>query len=101
MGRMGSYYRKGYMIPLEECKHGYLYKLYSRNLDYGVYNAAKKGFTGIRIKFGSRYLFTEYHWDTGAPYGTAKAVSEVKQCPINNLNEGANPDLFDWLKKNE
>jgi hypothetical protein len=30
----------------------------------GVYKESNHGFIGIREKFGSRYLFTEYHWDS-------------------------------------
>ena len=75
----------------------FLYKLNSRNLDYGVYDDAQKGFIGIRTKFGSRYLFTEYHWDTGSPFGTAMPIKEMKQCPIKKVRESFNPGLFEWL----
>jgi len=85
------------IIPIELCKHGWLYKLNSRNLDYGVYDDTQKGFTGIRTKFGSRYLFTEYHWDTGPPFGTVQPIKEVKECFIKNLNEYHNSELFEWL----
>lgn len=68
-------------IKLENCKHGYLYKINSRNLDYGVFNEKDKGFIGIREKFGQTYLFTEYHWDTGAPYGTVTPIEEISKIP--------------------
>ena len=29
----------------------------------------RSGFIGIREKFGSKYLFMEYHYETGAPFG--------------------------------
>lgn len=54
---------------LENCIPRRVYKLRSRNLSLGVYNG-RSGFIGIRTKFGDRFLFTEYHWDTGSPYGT-------------------------------
>lgn len=69
------------MIPLESCKHGFLYKIHSRNLGFGVYNEKVKGFIGIREKFGYRFLDTEYHWDTGAPHGTACPKEELQAIP--------------------
>ena len=58
------------MISLSECKKRRVYKLHSRNLSFGVFDG-DTGFIGIRTKFGSRFLDTEYHWDTGSPFGTA------------------------------
>ncbi len=75
------------MIQLTECKHGYLYKIYSRNLTQGVFNKNTKGFVGIRDKFGREYLFTEFHWDTGAPFGTVKPIELIEKCPVDNIEE--------------
>jgi len=58
------------MISLSECKKRRVYKLHSRNLSFGVFDG-DTGFIGIRTKFGSRFMDTEYHWDTGPPFGTA------------------------------
>lgn len=58
-------------IPLDECVDRGLYKINSRNLTLGVYVAERQGFIGIREKFGSKFLFTEFHYDTGPPFGTA------------------------------
>ena len=66
-------------IPLEDCKDGFIYRLGSRNLRYGIFNKETKGFTGIRTKFDSVFLFEEYHWDIGAPYGTAHPVEEIME----------------------
>ena len=68
-------------IPLEKCKDRFLYRIHSRNLEFGVYSEREKGFIGIRQKFGSEYLFTEYHWDTGAPCGTVKPQEELYLIP--------------------
>jgi hypothetical protein len=57
-------------IPLAACEDRRLYRISSRNFVYGVFSAETRGFVGIREKFGSEYLFTEYHFDTGAPFGT-------------------------------
>lgn len=58
-------------FPKEECLHRGFYRLASRNLTSGVWDAYHMGFIGIRQKFDIRYLFMEYHFDNGAPYGTA------------------------------
>ena len=39
-------------IKLEDCEHGKVYELHSRNLSIGVFNKADNGFIGIRYKFG-------------------------------------------------
>jgi hypothetical protein len=74
-------------IPLEECKHGFLYRIWSRNLAFGVFNEDTKGFVGIREKFGSEYLFEEYHYDTGPPFGTVLPKFVVEKCPHEDLRE--------------
>lgn len=68
-------------IPLDQCEHGYLYRIRSRNLMTGVFNKESNGFIGIREKFGNEYLFTEYHWDTGAPFGTVHPVEKLAKVP--------------------
>jgi hypothetical protein len=69
------------IIPIEQCKHGYLYKIGARNLSFGVYNKDSKGFIGIRTKFGSRYLFTEFHWDSDPHFGTACPLKALFKVP--------------------
>jgi len=59
---------------------GNLYRIRSRNLPYGVYDG-NGGFIGIREKFGSLYLFTEYDYDTGPPYGTVIVVEDLGSIP--------------------
>lgn len=63
-------------IPMEECIPRRIYWLNCRNLGLGVYDG-EEGFIGIRTKFGSRYLFTEYHWDQGPPYGTVRGQEDT------------------------
>ncbi len=65
-------------LPIDKCKRRYIYRLDSRNLAFGVFTPEKdNGFIGIRQKFDSRFLFTEYHWDNGPPHGTAKPLEEI------------------------
>ncbi len=94
-------------IPIKDCQHGHLYRIYSRNLNLGVYRKDDKGFVGIRLKMGRRYLFAEFHWDTGPPFGTANPLELIVKCPIEDLTEGYydedakqyhdNGSLFDWI----
>ena len=81
-------------IPLSECKKGYLYRLRSRNLVSGVYDG-KEGFIGIREKFRHTYLFTEYHWEQGAPYGTAIPTEELCKVPEDIIIRERDPDTVD------
>ncbi len=97
-------------LPLPDCKHGWLYEIMSRNLTLGVFRKDRKGFVGIREKLGHVYLFVEYHWDTGEPFGTVKPLRRVERCPIKELDEffrtedgklKDNEKLFDWLKRKQ
>jgi hypothetical protein len=74
-------------IPLTECVHGGLYRIFSRNLSFGVFDAKRQGFIGIREKFRTYFLFLEYHFDTGAPFGTVHPHEFLEMCPIDNLRE--------------
>jgi len=88
-------------IPLERCENGRLYRLHSRNLQLGVWNEHTKGFVGIRVKFGDEFLFTEYHYDTGPPFGTARPMEDlgVVYPSLTDLELPWERDraLFDWL----
>jgi len=64
------------MISLSECKKRRVYKIHSRNFSYGVFNG-EDGFMGIREKFGNRYLFTEFHWEQGPPFGTVQPDEDL------------------------
>lgn len=77
----------GNWIAPEECKHGYVYAITSRNLGFGVWREDVQGFVGIREKFGDLFLFTEYHRDTGGMFGTVMPWAEVERCPIEDLRE--------------
>ena len=65
-------------IPLEQCVPRHVYRIHSRNLAYGVFDGGNAGFIGhFAVSLTSIYLFTEMHWDTGAPFGTVKPVEIV------------------------
>jgi hypothetical protein len=63
------------MTGMSELVEGGIYEVRSRNLDLAVYDG-NGGFTGIREKLGSRYLFTEYLRD-GGPAGTVTPGRQV------------------------
>ena len=55
-----------------------IYRIRSRNLVIGAWDAKSLGFIGLREKFGTEYLFTEYERDlAGPPHGTARAMDDL------------------------
>lgn len=81
------------MIALADCIRGRVYRLHSRNLERGVYDG-EQGFIGLRTKFGHVYLATEYHWETGAPHGTASPEADLgldvpADVPLSDLLPGS------------
>jgi hypothetical protein len=86
-------------IPMEECKHGGLYRIHSRNLALGVFNENTKGFVGIREKFECYYLFEEYHWDTGEPHGTVMPEALLEDCPFEPRESLRQPATEEDLKR--
>lgn len=73
-------------IPLNECIDRGIYRIHSRNLSVGVFRESTKGFIGIRYKFGDEYLFEEYHYDNGPPYGTVDPKEQIGVLPDEILN---------------
>ncbi len=66
-------------IKKPDCKDRVLYRIHSRNLTFGVYDQETGGFNGIREKFGQLYVFREYHYDNGAPFGTVLPLEELPE----------------------
>jgi len=69
------------MIPLKDCKPGYLYLINARNSRLGIYTGQNGAFTISRYKFDDNYLFDEYHHDNGPPYGTVQPYKELMRAP--------------------
>lgn len=69
-------------IDLGDCIDGHLYRLISRNLAYGVFDASRGGFVGVREKWRgkdrpkARFLFMEFHWD-GDSFPTVKPLEDL------------------------
>ena len=68
-------------LRAEQCIHRHVYRINSRNLGYGAYNEKTRGFSGIRTKFDRRYIFEEYHWDNGPPFGTVHPQEDLGPLP--------------------
>ena len=94
-------------IKLEDCKDGYLYQIGARNSDLGVFSLRHKGFVINREKFGDKFLFAEYHWDIGAPHGTAKCIKELEKAPDFAWGEwhkstyDQEQEMLKWLEEKE
>lgn len=72
---------------MDQLVPGRLYWLLARNAYFGVWHPEDQGFVILREKFGNRYLFTEYHWDTGEPFGTVKPFGLVADEPAFDLQD--------------
>ena len=66
-------------ITLDRCVHRGLYRLHARNMKIGVYCATRRGFYGLRTKFGDVYVDFEYHWDASLRHGTACPTAELSE----------------------
>jgi hypothetical protein len=84
-------------IPLALCQDGYLYSIQARNAYIGVYKTVNKSFTIRRVKFTSTFLFDEYHWETGSPYGTVKPFRILEKAPEFKDDE----EKLAWLTEKE
>lgn len=94
-------------IPMDQMEPRRVYRLQSRNLLAGVWNPETRGFIGIRRKFDSEYLFTEYHYEVDPRIGTASPLEALDMLPENiELKEYdrsgptlvMNQPLFDFLE---
>ena len=76
-------------IKIPDLKPGWLYHIDARNSTHGIWLPQRNSFLISRIKFTANYLFEEFHWDTGAPFGTVKPIEEVELAPFDytTLNE--------------
>lgn len=83
-------------IPLEKCKEGHLYRIEARNGRFGVFRKEESAFTIARKKFNDIFLFDEYHWDTGEPFGTVKPKRDLGRLVGEPLKD--NDALLDHLK---
>lgn len=86
-------------VPVEDLVHGKVYRISARNFGIGVWNAERKAFIGVRTKWGSRYLFPEYEWDSGGSLGTAWARNPLEgvELPDGVGIDDRDEKLFEFL----
>ena len=60
-------------IKKENLVKGQRYYCEARNFTVGEWNGGV--FVYERIKFGTKFMDTENHWDDGPPHGTVKPLS--------------------------
>lgn len=65
------------MIPLHQCKHGYLYKIEGRVLSHGVFNDYKRNFIGV----ANNKVEVEIHKEASLHYGSAIPIEEIEKIP--------------------
>jgi hypothetical protein len=84
----GAEYVEEKTISIDECIHKGLYRINSRNLDYGICNKLGNEvcFMGIRTKFGERFLDSEIHYDEKSK-GTASPKEFLKMYPFENMED--------------
>ena len=68
-------------IKVPDLKDGFLYRILARNAGYGIWFEEQNAFTISRHKFGSNFLFEEYHWDNES-FATAKPIEELEETPF-------------------
>lgn len=78
--------RKLEYIKIEDLKPGYLYRIHARNASYGIWfgdtgTTDAFGFAISRLKFGSNFVFTEFHWDMPA-FATVRPIEEIEESPF-------------------
>lgn len=71
----------------DELVDGAVYRITCRNSNCGVWREERRGFEIPRYKWGATYLFVEYHWDNGPPFGTAKAWERLDDLPAETVED--------------
>jgi hypothetical protein len=64
-------------LPLDQMRDRFVYLIHARNSYIGIWIAEEKGLLLLRQKFYQLFLDVEYHWDKGAPFGTAKPFIQL------------------------
>ena len=91
-------------LRIEQMQAGMAYSIWARNAYTGIWLAEARGFLVSRYKIHpAPYLFVEFHWDTGEPFGTVKPLRPLEICPLplppkSAYHDGAqNAPLCAWL----
>lgn len=91
--------RKGVdYIKMDDLENGYLYRIIARNARLGIWYEDHRSFLISRFKFGSNFLFEEFHWDCPA-FATARPLEKLEKSPF-DLSEGCSgiePEIIKYL----
>jgi hypothetical protein len=93
-------------LTIDSIIPGMAYALWARNAYVGIWVSDKQGFLISRYKMRPNpFLFVEYHWDIGEPFGTAKPLRPLEKCPLPSWSDypkdEINAELCDWLDELE
>ena len=94
-----KYYQPYHRIPELSLKNNYLYHIRARNSCLGIYNYDNRCFTIARTKFGQTFLFDEYDFNTGRPYGTVVPFREIEVSPLFENDTKKLDYLLEWGEK--
>jgi len=85
-------------IPRHQIDAGCAYVIHARNGGVGVavLDRGELGYRLHRVKFGFHYLFVEYDWDNGPPFGTVIPYQKIDEVPPTS-----EPELLAWLAEQE
>jgi hypothetical protein len=85
-------------VPLDAIEVGRAYVIHARNGGVGVAISEPDGIGYVlhREKFGEHYLFTEWDWSTGEPFGTAIPLFAIDVAPPKDDDK-----LLAWLAERE
>lgn len=72
--------QKDSWLSIDAWVRGHAYRLDAQQIKVGVFDG-DTGFIGICEKVGLRSLFREFHWDAGAPHGTARPLEDLGPVP--------------------
>jgi hypothetical protein len=88
-----------FYIDLDKCEDKCIYFINARNGLVGVFRKETKGFILSRHKFDSNFLFEEYHYDTGEPFGTVKPIEKLSICAVPINTNVKNKELLRLLNR--
>lgn len=93
-------------IKIDDLKNNYSYKIIGRNAYVGIWVENEKSFMISRYTGLKPYLFHEYHWDIGTPFGTVKPIELIELCPFSvkgkmGYNKIEEKKLLEYLDKLE
>ena len=73
-------------LPIDQLEDSCADLVHARNNYIGIWRASDSAFVILREKLGRLFLFPEFHWDTGEPFGTAKPFVKISG-PVGRTRE--------------